>query len=104
MLDARDGSVRHDHRSAARGWSSYAARFRGEGTEARRAWRSAYVRRILIADVLCAALAGSAGFVVRFAPEGGATHASLWAALLLPVIWVGSMLVARSYEERFLWV
>ncbi|MFD2092793.1 sugar transferase [Blastococcus deserti] len=60
---------------------------------------------MVVGDVLCAALAGLAGYVVRFGPEGGATpYASLWAALLLPLIWVGSMLVARSYEQRFLWV
>ena len=28
----------------------------------------------------------------------------MWAVFLLPVIWIGSMLIARSYEERFLWV
>ncbi len=28
----------------------------------------------------------------------------MWAVLLLPVVWVVIMLVARSYEERFLWV
>jgi exopolysaccharide biosynthesis polyprenyl glycosylphosphotransferase len=58
-----------------------------------------------VADILCAAIAGLSGYVVHFAGEAvEAPHASLWAALLLPVIWVGSMLIARSYEERFLWV
>jgi exopolysaccharide biosynthesis polyprenyl glycosylphosphotransferase len=92
-------------RSAARGWHSYAARFRGEGTEARRAWRGDYVRRIVVSDVVCAAVAGLAGYLVRFGAEVAAPpHASTGAALTLPVIWVGSMLIARSYEERFLWV
>jgi exopolysaccharide biosynthesis polyprenyl glycosylphosphotransferase len=92
-------------RPTARGWYFYAGRFRGEGTVARRAWRGDYVRRIVVADIICAALAGSAGYLVRFGPGNAWTpHASLWAAFLLPGIWVGSMLVARSYEERFLWV
>jgi exopolysaccharide biosynthesis polyprenyl glycosylphosphotransferase len=60
---------------------------------------------MLIGDVLCAAVAGLVGYAVRFGPDRGAvTHASLWVALLLPFVWVGVMLVARSYEQRFLWV
>src|SRR4051794_13066466 len=43
--------------------------------------------------------------MIRFGAEPSAPpHASTLAALLLPAIWVGSMLIARSYEERFLWV
>src|SRR4051812_35553892 len=104
MIDVRDGLPRHDQRSVTRGWYSYASRFRGEGTEARRAWRGAYVRRIILGDIACAALAGFAGYMVRFGPEAAAPQASIWAAVALPVIWVGAMLVARSYEERFLWI
>src|SRR3954447_24041013 len=105
MIDVRDGLPSHDERSVTRGWYSYASRFRGEGTEARRAWRHSYVRRILLGDILSAALAGLAGYTVRFSGEAaGPAHASTWAAVALPLIWVGSMLVARSYEERFLWV
>src|SRR3954451_16947079 len=89
LLDARDGTVRHDQRATSRGWYSYAAWFRGEGTEARRAWRAAYVRNIVLGDILCAAVARLAGYLVRFGSEGGATHASVWAAVLLPLIWVG---------------
>ncbi|MCA0144885.1 sugar transferase [Blastococcus sp. LR1] len=91
-------------RPAARGWSTYASRFRGEGTEARRAWRSAYVRRAIVGDVVCAALAGLAGYVVRFGSDTSTPQASTWAALALPVVWVLAMVVARSYEQRFLWV
>ena len=105
MLDVRDGLPLHDQRSVTRGWYRYATRLRGEGTEARRAWRAAYVRRIVVGDILCATLAGLAGYLVRFAAEGSAPpYGSTGAALSLPVIWVGSMLVARCYEERFLWV
>jgi exopolysaccharide biosynthesis polyprenyl glycosylphosphotransferase len=63
------------------------------------------VRRIVVGDLVCAGLAGLCGYVVRFSGEAlAALHSSTWAALALPVIWVVSMLVARSYEERFLWV
>jgi exopolysaccharide biosynthesis polyprenyl glycosylphosphotransferase len=108
-LDVRDGGVRHGERSAGRGWYSYAARFRGEGTMARRAWRTDYVRRTVLADAVCAAVAALIGYMVRFGPvEPGAptgpVQASPWVIVLLPVFWVGAMLVARSYEERFLWV
>ena len=104
MLDVRGGSIRWGPGSGTRGWAQYAYRLRGEGTEARRAWRGVYVRRIALGDVVCAALAGLAGYLVRFGPGAGEAYASLWAALSLPVIWVGAMVVARSYEERFLWV
>ena len=105
MIDVRDGLPSHDQRSVTRGWYSYSSRIRGEGTEARRAWRGHYVRRIVLGDVLLALGAGVAGYLIRFGSESGASaHASLWAAFLLPVIWIGSMLIARSYEERFLWV
>ena len=104
VLDVRSRAAGPEQPSRNRGWSQYSAWFRGEGTEARRAWRHVYVRRILIADVVCAALAGLAGYFFRFGPDADASQGSLLAASALPVIWVASMVVARSYEERFLWV
>src|SRR3978361_1297732 len=76
------------------------ARLRGEGTEARRAWRGAYVRRAVALDWLCAAIAASVGLVVRFGPDAATAHrhASFWMALALPFGWALSMLVARAYE------
>jgi exopolysaccharide biosynthesis polyprenyl glycosylphosphotransferase len=54
---------------------------------------------------LCAALAAAIGLLVRFGPAAAAhPHTSFRMALALPFVWVLSMLVARSYEERFLWV
>jgi exopolysaccharide biosynthesis polyprenyl glycosylphosphotransferase len=51
-------------------------------------------------------VAALAGYLARFGgPEGGEpARASLWIVCLLPLIWVTVMLVARAYEERFLWV
>jgi exopolysaccharide biosynthesis polyprenyl glycosylphosphotransferase len=77
----------------------------GEGAEARRAWQSAYVRRIVVGDVLCALVAASVGYLVRF---GAGTEplgqGSVWAMMALPLIWAAAMLQSRSYEPRFLWV
>jgi exopolysaccharide biosynthesis polyprenyl glycosylphosphotransferase len=54
---------------------------------------------------VCAAVAGEVGYLVRFGPQSVAGgHAAFWLAVVLPVVWVLGMLVARSYEERFLWV
>src|SRR4051812_23329009 len=86
--------------------SLLAARLRGEGTAGRRAWRGRYVRRIAVGDAMCAAAAGAVGYVVRFGTdvEPSAQQPSLWAAVLLPAVWSLSMLIARSYEQRFLWI
>src|SRR4051794_18138101 len=96
LLDLGDGRGSHDERSAGRGWQPFARRLRGEGTEARRAWRSASVRRALVLDWVCAALAAVVGIVGRFGPQGASPpHASLWMAVAMPFVWVLSMLVAR---------
>ena len=105
LLDVRDGAARHEVQLRSRGWGAFASRLRGEGTEARRAWQAGYVRRTVLADAACAALAGLAGYQVRFgAPSAGAGAASLAVMAALPLVWVLAMLVARAYEQRFLWV
>jgi len=76
-------------------------------TDARRAWRPAYVRSIAVGDFASALLAAVVGFLVRFAPEGETftePHASRWLIAFLPLMWVGVITATRSYEERFLWV
>ena len=81
--------------------------FRGEGTTARRAWRSQYVRRIALGDALSGSVAALTAYVLRFGSEddlSAVTHPSVWMAALLPVVWSLAMLVARAYEQRFLWV
>ncbi|MGY1609588.1 MULTISPECIES: sugar transferase [unclassified Geodermatophilus] len=56
-------------------------------------------------DALSAAVAGGAGYLIRFGSnQNEVTHASVWFALALPFVWVLAMLVGRAYEERFLWV
>jgi exopolysaccharide biosynthesis polyprenyl glycosylphosphotransferase len=74
------------------------------GTLTRSQWQDTYVRRIFVSDVGCAVLAALAGALVRFGPESSAaTPASLSIAVALPVVWAFAMVVARTYEERFLW-
>ena len=81
-----------------------AERLRGEGTVARRAWRGPFVRRLVLWDALCAAGAAAVGLGIRFGPtDTGITTASLTIAVALPGVWVFAMLVAASYESRFLW-
>src|SRR5690242_1321217 len=103
MLDLHEETERSAVRPPerhGRGWTLFAARLRGEGTEARRAWRAAYVRRALLADWCFAALAAALGFVVRFGPAAAARpHTAFWIAVAMPFVWVLAMLVGRSYEE-----
>ncbi|MGY2066415.1 sugar transferase [Blastococcus sp. SYSU DS0619] len=79
-------------------------RLRGAGTVARRAWRGPYVRRLVLWDAVCASAAAGSGLLARFhPPEVGITTASLVIALALPGVWVFAMVLARSYEDRYLW-
>jgi exopolysaccharide biosynthesis polyprenyl glycosylphosphotransferase len=100
-------ALRLPARPSTHGLQSSTRRLRGEGTAARRAWRASYVRRIVLADALCALIGGAAGLFVRMdgAPRiSWHSYASFWLALALPAVWVVAMLVSRSYEERFLWI
>ena len=107
LIDSRN-LVDRQRRSTSGGWRLFApAPIRGEGTVARRAWRSAYVRRLVVADALSAGFAGALGFVVRFGEAEIAlvdNQKSLGLALALPIVWVLCMLVGRAYEQRFLWL
>ncbi|MCW2763570.1 MAG: wcaJ [Marmoricola sp.] len=69
-------------------------------------WRAGYVRRVAVGDALAALCAAVVGYRIRFEAvvETGPHYASAWIAALLPVVWLVSMLVARTYEQRFLWV
>src|SRR4051794_24985039 len=107
MLDARDDALRRIPRQRGRRGSWAASPLRGEGTEARRAWRSSYVRRVVAFDVVAALVASVVGQIIEVG-AGNNSLASpgspLWTVFLLPVLWAVAMLVARSYEERFLWI
>ncbi|TYP87181.1 sugar transferase [Blastococcus xanthinilyticus] len=79
-------------------------RLRGAGTVARRAWRGPYIRRLVLWDAVCATVAAGSGLLVRYSPSGtGVATASLVIAVALPAIWLFAMVLARSYESRYLW-
>jgi exopolysaccharide biosynthesis polyprenyl glycosylphosphotransferase len=84
-----------------------ASRLRGDGTVARRRWRTRYVASIVAGDAACALLAGVAGLLVRFGYDplsgSGPMHAAIVTAAL-PFVWTAAMYAARSYEHRFLCV
>ena len=105
LLDVRDRSLRQAQTFTGGGWPLFSSRLRGEGTAARRAWRAAYVRRAVAIDAAAAVLGALIGFIARFAPAGAEPASGTTSAiLLLPLVWIGAMLVARAYEERFLWI
>jgi exopolysaccharide biosynthesis polyprenyl glycosylphosphotransferase len=70
-------------------------------------WRSSYVRGVVLGDILCAVLAATVGLLTKFGVETSPTHmqnAAVWVACSLPAIWPLAMMMAGSYERRFLWV
>src|SRR5690242_5774137 len=87
------------------GWLRFAGNIAGEGTAARRAWRSHYVRRAVLFDVLCATGAAVLGhfFWFSWADLEAGPPPPLWIVALVPLSWIPAMVVARSYEQRFLW-
>ncbi len=89
----------------AGGWGLFAPGIRGEGTAARRAWRRIYVRRTVALDAVCAGVAGVTGYFLwsDLIAAAGA-RPPLGEALLVPVVWLPAMLIARTYEERFLFI
>jgi exopolysaccharide biosynthesis polyprenyl glycosylphosphotransferase len=68
-------------------------------------WQREYVRTIAVTDALAALLGAVLGWAVRFGgdPAGAAVSVPL-AMVLLPPVWVASMLLFRAYEPRFLGV
>jgi exopolysaccharide biosynthesis polyprenyl glycosylphosphotransferase len=103
-VDLRDCAAERVQGAVGSGWQAFTPWLRGDGTVARRAWRPAYVRRAVALDVACAASAAALALQVRFGADAAwRLHASLLLALALPIVWVLAMLVARSYEPRFLW-
>jgi exopolysaccharide biosynthesis polyprenyl glycosylphosphotransferase len=71
------------------------------------AWRTEYVRRIVLGDVLSGAVAAGLGLVTRFGLDTSPAHiqlAAFWVGCLLPALWPIAMLLARTYEHRYLWV
>ena len=107
MLDASDATLGRAPEQRPRRASWSVARLRGEGTRARRAWRTTYVRSVFAVDVVSALMAAIVAqyFEVGVGSGSFATAGSpMWTVVILPFLWVGAMLAARAYEERFLWI
>ncbi|WP_233492531.1 sugar transferase [Blastococcus sp. TF02A-30] len=59
----------------------------------------------MVADILCAVVAGLAAYLIRFGANAGTpVRTSLLPVLLLPLVWGAAMLVSRAYEQRYLWL
>jgi FlaA1/EpsC-like NDP-sugar epimerase len=87
------------------GWGRFAAGIRGEGTAARRAWQPRYVQRTVGFDALCSLVAAVASYALWFGwGETDGVRPPLWIAAALPLVWLPALVVARTYEKRFLWV
>jgi len=107
VIEGPDETTGLSQSRRARSWSTLASRVRGEDREVRYAWRARYVRRIAVVDVLTASAASVVAYLVRFGVDPDhlrSTRPSLWMVTLLPVVWSLGLLVARTYEERFLWI
>ena len=104
-VQADEPSSRGDALPLGRGWSRFADRIEGEGTAARRAWRWTYILWAVVLDAGGAALAGAVGVALGYyLTSPGRPPTSLPWLLALPFPWLAAMLLARTYEERFLWV
>jgi len=67
-------------------------------------WTSAYLRRVALADVLCALAAGVLAYEVRFDHTDYRPAVYLAFTGLLPLLWMGSLALAGGYETRFIGV
>jgi len=68
------------------------------------AWTSAYLRKVALADTLCALAAGAIAYELRFDTSNYRPAMYLAFTGLLPMLWVGSLAVAGGYDPRFIGV
>ncbi len=87
--------------ASARQRDKLAARFAGLGSTR---WINAYLRRTVIADCVCALVAGGVAFELRFDTEGHTPAFYLGLTFALPLLWVVALLVAGAYDARFIGV
>ena len=65
------------------------------------AWTSAYLRRTMLADCLCALAAGVLAYEIRFDATSYWPGVYLVFTGLLPLLWVGSLALVGGYDPRF---
>src|SRR5580658_956349 len=67
-----------------------------------RAWTSAYLRRVALADLACALAAGAVAARVRFGGQAYLPLTYLGLTCGLPIAWWMSVLLAGGYNPRFI--
>jgi exopolysaccharide biosynthesis polyprenyl glycosylphosphotransferase len=72
----------------------------GRAATGRKAWLNAYLRRTLIADVMCGLIAGLLAAELRFHADGSLPREYLVLTLLFPVCWSASVGLAGGYDGR----
>ncbi len=79
-----------------RGWG------RGSAGPGSAAWMRSYLRRLAVADCACALLAGVLAVQARFASQGYLPVAYLAFTGVLPGLWWVCLMLAGSYDPRFI--
>jgi exopolysaccharide biosynthesis polyprenyl glycosylphosphotransferase len=67
-------------------------------------WTAAYLRQLCFADAVCGLAAGVLAYVIRFSSPTDRPAAYLGASLILPIGWLGTILLAGGYDSRFIGV
>jgi exopolysaccharide biosynthesis polyprenyl glycosylphosphotransferase len=73
-------------------------------TSVRPRWEANYVGQIIALDILCASVAGAIAYWLRFSHAHGLHIAYIWMSLALPVGWILSLALSRTYDTRHLFV
>jgi exopolysaccharide biosynthesis polyprenyl glycosylphosphotransferase len=76
-------------------------------TGVRPRWEAGYVAQLIMADVIATSLAGGAAYWLRwlrFTGGEGLHLTYIWMSVLLPVGWILSLALNRSYDTRHLFV
>jgi exopolysaccharide biosynthesis polyprenyl glycosylphosphotransferase len=67
-------------------------------------WTRAYLWRAAVGDFACAVVAGVLAVQARFLSHGSEPAAYLVFTCVLPLLWVGTVVVAGGYDSRFIGV
>lgn len=66
------------------------------------AWQASYRRGILLIDLACAVVSAVTAFCIRFVLLGSFSVAYTAATVAFPMLWLGTLMLLRAYESRFL--
>ena len=76
----------------------------GAAEPVRVGWTSGYLRVAVVVDGLCALVAGLVALEVRFDGGGSVPAEYLGFAVVLPLLWLGSLAIAGGYDQRIVGV